>query len=308
MGIWRTKKQVSISGKHNLETMQTAFRNRVFLITGGSSGIGLASTKVALSYGAQVIISARHKDKLKLIAKELQPLAEVGGGSIDCFACDISDLEQCDQLVDYIQNKYQYVDVLFNNAGHSIRRSIHLSFDRFHDLQRTMQLNYFGAARIILGLLPTMVERQQGQILHSSSMGTMSPTPRFGPYLASKCALDAFMDSLAAEYADRHIYVTSIKFPLVKTPMITPTKAYRETPAESTEFAAQMFVDAVIDHPRVKLTPTGTLMGAVNLLSPLFMTNLYNLGYRVWPDRQGAYPELESKRKWIKRLIPKPPL
>ncbi len=285
-----------------------AFQGKIVLITGGSSGIGLASAKRAAAYGARIILVARHQDKLEHAAELLTPIANESGGTVDIQAFDISQLDQCDELVAYILEQYGYVDILFNNAGHSIRRSINKSLDRFHDLERTMQINYFGAARLILGLLPCMVERKSGHIIHSSTMGTMAPTPRFGAYLASKSALDAFMDALAAEYADRKIYATSIKFPLVKTEMIAPTKAYKDAPAASPEFAAQLFVNSVLERPRKQISGTGKIMGATNLFAPNLMTQLYNYWYTLWPDDKDDYPQHGIDRAIVKNVIPKSPI
>ena len=233
---------------------EKALRGKVVLITGGSSGIGLASAERAVTYGAKVILVARSQDKLEEAYASLKPIADKNKGSIEITACDISDLTACDDLVKHLLNNYDNVDIFFNNAGRSIRRSISQSFDRFHDLERTMQLNYFGATRIILGLLPSMVEHKSGHILNSSSMGTMSPTPRFSAYMASKTAMDSYTDSLAAEYLNHNIHVTSIKFPLVKTGMIAPTKDYEDIDVASPQYAARLFLEAVLNKPRKQLS------------------------------------------------------
>jgi short-subunit dehydrogenase len=287
---------------------QDIFRGKVVLITGGSSGIGFASAKQAVSYGAKVILVARNQKKLAQAADILKPIANENKGAIDIQSYDLSNLNDCDKLVTYILTQYGYVDILFNNAGHSIRRSISKSFDRFHDLERTMKINYFGATRLVLGLLPSMVERKSGHIIHSSTMGTMAPTPRFGAYLASKSALDAYMDALAAEYADQNIYATSIKYPLVKTEMISPTKEYKDVPAASPEFAAQMFVDAVLNRPRKQITGTGKIMGTMSLFAPNVMTQLYSYWYTVWPDDKDNNQQKRLDRALVKKLIPKSPL
>ena len=95
-----------------------------------------------------------------------------------------------------------HVDILVNNAGRSIRRSVALSYDRFHDYERTIQLNYFGALRLILALLPTMRARKSGHIINISSIGTQTNPPRFSAYVASKAALDAFSRVIASEVID----------------------------------------------------------------------------------------------------------
>ncbi len=287
---------------------EKALRGKVVLITGGSSGIGLASAERAVTLGAKVILVARSLDKLELAYAALKPIADEHDASIEILPCDISDLDACDNLVKHLLGNYGNVDVFFNNAGRSIRRSISESLDRFHDLERTMQLNYFGAVRIIHGLLPSMVEHKSGHILNSSSMGTMSPTPRFSAYMASKSAMDAYTDSLAAEYLNHNIHVTSIKFPLVKTGMIAPTKDYDGVDVASPEFAATLFLDAVLNRPRKQILTQGVWMGLANLFTPKIMTHVYNFGYRIWPDERGQHMDLSLDRSLIKKIIPRSPL
>ncbi|MBW1641521.1 MAG: SDR family oxidoreductase [Deltaproteobacteria bacterium] len=287
---------------------EQSFRGKVVLITGGSVGIGFASAKRCAEYGAKLILAARNQEKLDTAFSELLPIAKKNGGSIEVCACDISDLNECDALVEHVLKKYGHVDILFNNAGLSIRRSISKSLDRFHDFQRSMQTNYFGALRILMGFLPSMIERKHGHILYSSTMGTFSPTPRFGAYNASKSAMDAMFDAMAAEFTDRNIYFTSIKFPLVKTEMLAPTKDYDDMPATTPKEAAQMFVDAVLNKPRKQVTGMGMIMGITDLFAPNIMTQLFNYAYKIWPDENEDYPEMEQDRKVVKKMIPVTPI
>jgi NAD(P)-dependent dehydrogenase (short-subunit alcohol dehydrogenase family) len=290
------------------ERSRHAFRGKVVLITGGSEGIGFASAKKCAAYGAKVILVARNEEKLNKALLALTPVAVESGGSIEVYSCNVSNLDECDALVEYVLKKHGFVDILFNNAGLSIRRSIGKVVDRFHDFQRTMQTNYFGALRIVLGLLPSMIERKSGHILYSSTMGTLAPTPRFGAYLASKSAMDAISDSMAAEFADRNIHFTSIKYPMVKTEMLTPTTDYDNMPAATPEYAAQMFVDAILNKPRKQMTDLGMMLGIINILSPKVITQIYNYAYKVWPDEKGDYPEMELDRKLVKKVIPATPI
>lgn len=283
-------------------------KGKVVLITGGSSGIGLASAKRVLACGATVILVARHEDALSESKQTLSEAVEGSADLIHTYVCDLSKLEECDQLVAYVESNFGSVDILFSNAGRSIRRSLAKSKERFHDLERTMQLNYFGAARLILGLLPSMVANGGGHILHSSSMGTMAVTPRFGPYMASKSALDALCDSIAAEYADRNIYATSIKFPLVKTDMVAPTREYKDAKLVSPDAAADMFIYAVIDRPRKQLTKLGIFLGSLSLYAPDLVTQVYNYLYQIWPDEKGEFPDMVMDRALLTGFIPHSPL
>ena len=285
------------------ELSDAAFRGKVVVITGGSEGIGFASAKRCAQYGATVVLAARNREKLEIACRELEPIAKQNGGSVEAVTCNVSDLDDCDNLVSHVLQHYEYVDILFNNAGLSIRRSIGKAVDRFHDYQRTMQTNYFGPLKIVLGLLPSMEKRRSGHILYSSTMNTMAPTPWFSAYAASKSAMDAIGDSLAGEYADKHIYFSSLKFPLIKTGMLAPTKDYDDIPLASPDFAAQMFVDAVLKKLRRNITGLGLAMSIAGLFTPKALTQVYNYIFRVWADEEGDYPEMKPDRAIVKKFI-----
>lgn len=305
--LWHFYQQNLDPQKHRLEMAKKKLRHKKILITGGSSGIGFESAKLVYSLGAEVILVARDSEKLKQCAIDISA-QDTEGGRIHFYACDLSDLSACDELVQYIEENFTSVDIVFSNAGRSIRRSLSKSVGRFHDLQRTMQLNYFGAARVILGLIPSMRNQGGGHVIHSSSMGTLSATPRFGPYMASKAALDTLMDSMAAEFSHSEICFSSIKFPLVKTPMVAPTQEFKESKLTTPEQAAQMFLDVVLDKNRVKAPGTAKLLSWVSLISPNFMTQLYNYGYKAWPDEPEDFPEMSLDRMLLKYFLPHSPL
>ena len=213
----------------------TAVRGRVVLITGASSGIGAAALKIA-DAGGNVLLVSRTREKLEEVKAEI----EASGGTAFVHPCDLSDTEDIDRMADEVLAEHGHVDILVNNAGKSIRRSVALSYDRFHDYQRTMQLNYFGPVKLMLKLLPKMRERKQGHIVNISSIGVQTNTPRFSAYVASKAALDAFSRSIASEMIDDGVTITTIHMPLVRTPMIAPTKMYRRFPTITPEKAADM--------------------------------------------------------------------
>ena len=198
--------------------------------------------------------------------------------------CDLNDLDAIDRLADRAIAEHGAVDILVNNAGRSIRRSLELSQDRFHDFERTMQLNYFGAIRLILRLLPAMRERGGGQIINVSSAGVQTRTPRFSGYIASKAALEAFSDAVQAETLGDGIRFTTISMPLVKTPMITPTEHYEQLPRADPRGGRQAGRRGDRRPPRRVAPPFAHLVEAVDKVSPELMDSVRNRGYRMFPD------------------------
>ena len=197
------------------------------LVTGGSSGIGLAAACKFAEAGAITVICAR--DEAKLIEAKREILEKAGkGATVETFSADIADEASCKALVDWLDGKHGGVDFLINNAGRSIRRAIEASYERFHDFERTMQLNYFGCLRVTMGFLPGMVAKKKGHIVNISSIGVLTNAPRFSAYVASKAALDAWTRCASSEYADMGITFTTINMPLVRTPMIGADQDLRQ--------------------------------------------------------------------------------
>ncbi|MCB2022272.1 MAG: SDR family oxidoreductase, partial [Burkholderiaceae bacterium] len=221
---------------------------KVVLVTGGSSGIGLSAACKFAEAGAITVICARGEDKL---ADAVRHIREVAGKNAQVFsyAVDIADEASCAEFVRLLQQEHGGVDYLINNAGRSIRRAIESSYDRFHDYERTMQLNYFGALRVTMGLLPGMVAKRRGHVVNISSISVLVNAPRFSAYVASKAALDAWTACASSEYADQGITWTTVNMPLVRTPMTAPTKIYDNMPLLDPEEAAMMIVNACIDKP-----------------------------------------------------------
>ena len=254
---------------------------RVVMVTGASSGIGEASARRLAADGATVLLVARNAEALDAIAAEIN---SGGPGTAEARPCDVSDLDAIDALCDAVLADHPAVDVLVNNAGRSIRRSVAESGERFHDFQRTMQLNYFGAVRLILRLLPAMRESGGGQIINVSSAGVQFRTPRFSGYIASKAALEAFSDAVQAETLDDGVRFTTISMPLVKTPMITPTAHYDGIPALTPEEAGALVAEAAIGRPRRVAPPFAHVVSAVDKFSPEAMDSLRHRVYSRFPD------------------------
>ena len=234
--------------------------------------------------GARVIMVARGEEKL---AEALDEIRSMGGKAVS-YTCDVSDLEACDKLIDTIMADHGQIDVLVNNAGRSIRRSIALSYDRFHDFERTMQLNYFGSLRLILRALPGMAARRKGQVINISSIGVLTNSPRFSAYVASKAALDAFSRCASAEYSDTGISFTTINMPLVRTPMIAPTKMYDNVPTITPDEAAEFIRQAVIYKPQRIATRMGIFAQTLHAVAPKIAEIVMNSAFRMFPDSSAA--------------------
>jgi len=265
-------------------SLSAAVRGKVVLITGASSGIGKASAVKAADAGATVLLVARSVEKLEETKAEI----ERGGGIAHIHRCDMADIEDVERMAEEVLAYHGQVDILVNNAGRSIRRSVGLSYDRFHDYERTIQLNYLGALRLILALLPTMRARKSGHIINVSSIGTQTNPPRFSAYVASKAALDAFSRVIASEVIDDGVHLTTIHMPLVRTPMIAPTRMYDVFPAISPEEAAEMIAGAMIAQPKKVATRLGTLGELVYAVAPTVSDRILNQAYKLFPESQAA--------------------
>lgn len=259
-------------------------RDKVVLVTGASSGIGKATALMMAKAGAKVVIVARGEEELLATRQEI----ESEGGIAFSYTCDLADYAATDRLVSKVLKEHGAVDILVNNAGRSIRRSIALSYDRFHDFERCIQLNYFGSLKMILGLLPVMAERRQGQIINISSIGVLSNAPRFSAYVASKAALDAFSRCAAAEYNDTGIAFTTINMPLVRTPMIAPTKIYESVPTITPEDAADLIKQAVIYRPQRIATRLGIFAQVLHAVAPKISEIIMNTAFRMFPESSAA--------------------
>ena len=268
-------------------SLRGAIDGKVVLITGASSGIGEALALKVGEAGGIVALVARSEDRLNEIKGEIEEV----GGKATVHPADLSDLEDADRMVADVLREHGHVDVLVNNAGRSIRRSIANSYDRFHDYQRTMQLNYFGALKLIMGFLPTMRKRKSGHIINISSIGAQTNTPRFSAYVASKSALDAFSRSIASEIVDDQVFITTVYMPLVRTPMIAPTGIYDAFPTASPDEAAELIVQAMIQKPKKVATRLGTFGEVLYALAPKSVDVILNTAYKLFPESAAAKGE-----------------
>ncbi|MCW3039301.1 MAG: putative oxidoreductase [Solirubrobacterales bacterium] len=267
--------------------LDRALAGRVTLVTGASSGIGEATAHALGQAGGTVALVARSQGKLEEVAAAVA----AAGGTATVHPVDLTDLEAIDALCADALARHGHVDILINNAGRSIRRSVAGSTDRFHDYERTMQLNYFAAVRLTLGLLPAMQERRHGHIVNVSTLGVLTRVPRFSAYVASKAALDAFGDSLQAEVLGDDIRVTTIHMPLVRTPMIAPTGAYRGVPAISPGAAAGFLTRAIVERPRRLTPPVGQAMNVADVFVPGVTDWIRHRGFAASQDSRAARGE-----------------
>jgi NAD(P)-dependent dehydrogenase (short-subunit alcohol dehydrogenase family) len=264
--------------------LEDAVSSRVVLITGASSGIGRATALRLAGAGATVALVARGEERLA----ETQAEIAQGGAVATVHPADLTDEADIDRMADAVLGQHGRVDILVNNAGRSIRRSIALSYDRMHDFRRTMELNYFGAVKLILKVLPGMRERGSGHIVNVSSLGVQTNTPRFSAYVASKSALDAFSRCIASEIVDDGVHISTVYMPLVRTPMIAPTDHYRRFPARTPEEAADLIARAIVGRHKRVSTPLGRAAEITYATVPMIQDAVVNTAYKLFPDTAAA--------------------
>ena len=276
--------------------LRKRIHGKVILVTGASSGIGLTTAHKLASAGAHVLLLARTKETLDEVKADI----EARGGKASVYPCDLNNLDEIDAISQQILADVENIDILINNAGRSIRRAVHESFDRFHDFERTMQLNYFGSVRLIMNLLPKMMLRQQGHIINVSSIGVLANATRFSAYVASKAALDAFSRCLSAEVHSHNIAITSVYMPLVRTPMIAPTKMYNYVPTLSPEQAADLIAGAILKRPKKIATSLGYLASMTYAVAPDINNKLMSIGFNLFPSSSASVGKTQ-KLNWVQK-------
>jgi NAD(P)-dependent dehydrogenase (short-subunit alcohol dehydrogenase family) len=274
-------------------TLEDALRDRIVLITGASSGIGATLARKLGAAGGEIVLVARSRDKLEETAAAVQ----IAGGTAHVYPCDLTDLAAIRELAEQVTAAVGRVDILVNNAGRSIRRSLTLSYDRMHDYERTMQLNYFGPVQLMLALLPGMRERRFGTIVNLSSIGVLARTPRFGAYVASKAALDVLCDTWQGETRADNVRFTSVHMSLVRTKMIEATTIYQQFPVLTPDEAADVLCEAIVRRPRRVSPPFGQLAAFADAVSPTVMDRVRNQGYQLFDDSAAARGEEPARER-----------
>ena len=264
--------------------LEAAVGGSTAIVTGASSGIGEATARMLGAAGATTVLVARSTQRLDTLRHEI----EVAGGRACVHPADLADPAAVARLVEGVQRCHGQVDLLVNNAGHSIRRSIGLSYDRFHDFERTIDVNYLGPVRLVLGLLPGMRARRRGHLVNVSSLGVLFGAPRFSAYLASKSAFESFLRCIAPEVRGDGVAVTNIYMPLVHTPMVEATQVYRLLPGLSAGQAAERVCRAVVERPR-RVAPASGLIGRLIAdAAPAPFDRLLGLTFRWSRDSAAA--------------------
>jgi NAD(P)-dependent dehydrogenase (short-subunit alcohol dehydrogenase family) len=271
-------------------SFEGAVNGQTVLITGASSGIGKAAALKIAKAGGVPLLVARSADKLEQTKQEIEDL----GGSAYVYTADIADPESIEDLCDRVLADHPAIDVLVNNAGRSIRRSIALSYDRFHDFERTVRINYLGTIKLTMGLLPHMRERKSGHVVNVSSIGVQTNPPRFSAYVASKAALDAWTRVVGSETIGDNVHFTTIHMPLVRTPMIAPTKIYDSFPTISPDEAADLICEAIRAKPKHVGTRLGTFGEVSYALFPKAIDQILSTAYKVFPDSAAAKGEKDK--------------
>ncbi|MGI8558427.1 MAG: SDR family oxidoreductase [Solirubrobacteraceae bacterium] len=287
---WERKLDPDLFKDHSLGH---ALSGRTVMITGASSGIGKAAALKVAAAGGIPLLVARSADKLEEVKAEI----EAAGGAAHIYTADLSALDSISELVATVMQDHDSIDFLVNNAGRSIRRSMANSRERFHDYERTMQLNYFGTIKLIMEVVPHMQESRRGHIVNVSSIGAQTNPPRFSAYVASKAALDAFTRVVSSEVVGDGITFTTIHMPLVRTPMIAPTKMYDSFPTISPDEAADMICEAMRARPKTINTRLGTFGELSYTLAPKAVNQILHMAYKVFPDSAASKGKKDPDEK-----------
>lgn len=277
---------------------RAALEGKVVLVTGASSGIGEAFARRAADYGATLVLVARREEELARVKADL----EAQGGEASVFPCDLTDMAQCDAAVAHALEAHGRLDVLVNNAGHSIRRPLHESLARFHDLERLMTINYFAPARLIAAALPELRARQ-GVVVNVLSAGAHMPSPRFGAYTAAKSALSQLGRTLGAELWHEGVAVSSIMLPWVRTPMMDATGKYAETRAMTPDQAVDWMLEGLVDRVPFVMDNEMRRRYVLAILAPKSLGRILSVVDRIYADDPDAHPELALDRGVMKRFV-----
>lgn len=257
------------------DKLRNAISGKTVLVTGASFGVGEATARKLAAAGATVLVVARSADRLHDLAASIN----AGGGKAVAYPADLTDEAAVGGLTKQISEEHGALEIVVSNAGKSLRRSLHHQYDRPHDFQRTIDINYLGPIQLLLGVVPAMREQGHGHIVNVSSVGVrVAPGPQWGAYQASKGAFDRWLRSVAPELHADGVEVTSVYFALVRTRMIEPTPILRKLPGLYPDQAADVIAKAIIQRPRTIAPPW---VGPVELASVL-LAGPADRAARIW--------------------------
>jgi short-subunit dehydrogenase len=272
--------------------LRAVVAGRTVLVTGASSGIGEATAYRLAAAGAHLLLVARREPLLQAVAARVVAL----GGTADVYPCDLSDVEAVGVLVDRLRADQHGVDVVVANAGHSIRRAVELTYDRFHDYTRTINVNYLGPVRLLLGLLPAMRAAGRGQIVYVSTVGVDLPGPSWSAYAASKNAFETWLRSVSPEVRGDGVATTSVHFGLVHTAMSAPTALFRGVPGMTPDEAAGAICRAIVRRPRM-IRPWWATLGALGATAAPGLTDRIMAHAHENEHRMEALQTLRQSRR-----------
>jgi len=251
--------------RRNSHKLARHLNGKTVLITGASFGIGEQVALALADTGARLILVGRTTDKLRQVRDSVVDM----GGEATMIPADLTNSDDLLRLFEVLDALENGIDIVISNAGRSLRRSIEDSLDRYHDVTRTMAINFQAPVQLALHLIPVLRSRQ-GHFLHVSGVNVLlAPPPRWAAYQASKAAFDQWFRSTSPELAASGIATSSIYLPLVKTRMIEPTETYRNMPAMSPQHAARIICRQILSRSRA-FKPWWTIFGELG--SVLFRT------------------------------------
>ena len=259
----------------------------VWLITGCSTGIGREIAIAALEKGHRAVVTARKPSAVEDIQAQFPDRAVVA-------ALDVTDRGQIAAAIETAHKAFGQIDVLCNNAGYGYMAAIEEGEE--DEVRAMFEANFWGPLHLIRAVLPEMRARKSGHIINISSIGVQTNPPRFSAYVASKAALDAFSRVIASEVIDDKVHITTINMPLVRTPMIAPTRMYDMFPAITPEEAAELIAKAMVGRPKKVATKLGNFGELLYAVAPKASDSILNTAYKLFPDSQAAKGKGEEAR------------
>lgn len=258
-----------------------ALHGKTVLITGGSSGIGLALADLASRAGAYVWLLARDREKLE---KACAGLATDGGQNHGLLSADVGDWGQVSAAIEQVQLQAGTPDIVINSAGETFPGYVQdIGQDVFH---RLMDSNYFGTVHVIKAVLPGMLERGSGHIVNISSAAGFLGVFGYSAYGASKYAVRGLSDVLRAELKPHGIRVSIVFPPDTDTPQLAYEASFK--PAETKAIAGNASVQSAQAVARAILV--GVQRGRYVILPGMDVKLIYTLHNLLG---NGVYPIMD---------------